>query len=86
MVTYTPETLERIEEARRERLSRLASRAAHFATEADPVHSGGYIVRNQRVPGRVEVVNAAGDCSCRRFAIWRRCKHAALVETRYGIR
>lgn len=86
MVTFTPETQARIEADRRERTSRLASQASHLQTEEDSMHAGGYIVRNPRVPGRIEVVSPTGECSCRQFTVWGRCKHAALVEERYGIR
>lgn len=70
---------ERIREAHRERTARLATRAAHYQIE---VEAGGYIVRNPRVPGRIEVVSTDGVCSCGQWAIWHRCKHAAIVETR----
>lgn len=81
--TITPEVQDRIETERRECVSRLARQASHFET-APEVVTGGHVVRNPRIPGRVEVVNRAGECTCRRFAVRGRCKHAALVEEWHG--
>lgn len=74
-------TLARIEAARRDTVARLAGQARHFTVERDPLTSG-WIVRNPRIPATIELVGENGACSCLRFRIWGRCKHAALVETR----
>jgi len=73
-------TLARIAAARRETVARLAAQARHFTVERDELTSG-WIVRNPRIPGTIELVTVDGACSCRRFRVWGRCKHAALVET-----
>jgi len=82
-VTITPEALQRIEVDRRERSRRLALQASHFETAPDAI-TGGHVVRNPRIPGRIEVVNTSGECSCRRFTLWGVCRHSALVEQRHG--
>ena len=67
-----------IEERRRSALQRLAKQYPQFVAEADPV-SGGYIVRNRLVPGRVTIVTAGGECSCTRYRLFDLCKHVAAV-------
>lgn len=81
--TFTPETYRRIDEARQEQVMRLATRAAHMTVERDRL-TGGWIVRNPRIPGTIELVSGAGDCSCRQYRTWGRCKHAARVEQLHG--
>lgn len=50
-----------------------------LSAEPDPVKPGGWIVRNEATPHRIELVNAEGCCSCIGFAVQGYCKHAALV-------
>jgi len=71
--------LARIEAARRETVARLAVRARHFNVERDPLTSG-WIVRNPRIPGRIELVSEDGARTCQHYRMWDRFKHAALVE------
>jgi hypothetical protein len=77
---FSEEVLRRIDVAERERASRLAAKADHFTIEPDHVKPGGWIVRNPRIPGRIELVNAEGCCTCNYYRIWDRCKHSALVQ------
>jgi hypothetical protein len=79
MNTNTPDTLQRIEQARREQVTRLASRAHHFTVTPDTI-TGGWLVRNPKIAGTVELVHPDGSCSCRMYRLWGRCKHAARVE------
>lgn len=83
-LTYTPATLERIEAERRERVSRLASEGRAYTVTPDHVLPGAFLVRSATLPGVVQIVTADGRCSCRRYAVWGRCKHAAVVEARSG--
>jgi hypothetical protein len=62
----------------RERLERMARKAAPYF-ELEPEESGSTIVRRPFVPGRIEIVDRNGQCSCPRYRVWGRCKHAALV-------
>lgn len=79
-VTLTPRALQRVEEQQREHLARLAAQAAHYVATPDPLTPGGWIVRNPKVPYRIELVNDQGQCTCRHYRLWDRCKHAALVS------
>jgi hypothetical protein len=81
VVTFTDEAMARIDANRRETISRLASRAEHFTAEPDAVRPGGWVVRNTHVPYRIFLVNQFGQCNCRQYQLWDRCKHAALVTT-----
>lgn len=83
-ITYTAATLARIEQQRRERVTRLASGARHFIVTPDHVIPGAWIVRNPKIPGLVEIVLADGSCSCRRSQLWGTCKHAARVAELHG--
>lgn len=85
MVATLPNEAMILEERRRETLSRLARRYPQFHAEPDPV-SGGHIVRNEKVPGRVTVVDAQGRCSCARGRLFDICKHIAAVEALGGAR
>jgi hypothetical protein len=76
----THEAMARAEQMRLESLSRLAAKADHFTIEPDHVKPGGWIVRNPKIPGRIELVNAEGRCTCNYYRIWDRCKHSALVQ------
>jgi hypothetical protein len=67
-----------IEELQRERLERMARKAAPYF-ELEPEERGSTIVRRPFVPGRIEIVDRDGHCSCSRYAVWGRCRHAALV-------
>lgn len=64
---------------RRESLSRLARQYPHYVAELDTV-TDGWIVRNVNVPGRVELVNDRGECSCRYGRVFGVCRHIAAVE------
>lgn len=66
-------------ERRQEALSRLARQYPQFHAEPDPL-TGGWLVRNEHVPGRITLVSAEGECSCRQGRLWDRCKHLAAVE------
>lgn len=83
MLTLSAVAQERADRMRQDDLERLARQALHFTTERDTI-SPGWIVRNPKVPGRVELVNDHGECSCRRFQLWSICKHAAIVAYRHG--
>lgn len=67
-----------IEERRRSALQRIRRQYPQFIAEADPV-SGGYIVRNAKIPGRAVLVDPDGVCNCRRYRLFDLCKHAAAV-------
>ena len=41
--------------------------------------NGQYIARQPDRPGECELVEAH-DCTCRRFRVWRRCEHTAMVR------
>jgi hypothetical protein len=82
VVTFTDEAMARIDTMRRETVSRLASRATHFTVERDTVRPGSWVVRNPYVPYRIFLVNQRGQCNCRQYQLWDRCKHSALVECR----
>ena len=49
-----------------------------FVAERDDI-TGGWVVRNEHVPGRVALVTD-DQCSCRQGAVWGICKHIAAVE------
>ena len=83
-IQHTPATLQRIETERRERVSRRASQGRHFQVEPDHIVPGAFLVRNPKIPGTVEIVTAAGECSCRRYRVWGACRHAARVEEPQG--
>lgn len=83
IATLTTDTLQRIETERRETVERLARQAAHLEVTRDTM-TAGWIVRNPKIPGCVEIVTEDGRCSCHRFQLWDRCKHAARVEVLYG--
>lgn len=84
VAVFTDEAMARIDQLQLERTARLSRKADHFTVSPDPVKEGGWIVRNPRVPHRIELVDAQGRCTCRPYAVWGACKHAALVETRKG--
>lgn len=54
-----------------------------MTVERDTI-TGGWLVRNPRIPGTVEIVHPDGSCSCRKYRTWGRCKHAAIVAERHG--
>jgi hypothetical protein len=81
----TPSVQQRIDEQQRETISRLASRAHHFTAEPDPIKLGGWILSNPKILGRIELVTVDGHCTCRQYALFDRCKHAAIVGTRQGL-
>lgn len=83
-VVFTDEAMARIDQLQHERVARMARKAEHFEISPDPVKDGAWIVRNPRVPHRIELVDQNGRCSCHQFRVWGRCKHAALVATRKG--
>lgn len=84
MVTLSIEAQVRVMIDQAERTERLARQALHFTTERDPLGQG-WLVRNPKIPGTVELVSPQGHCSCRRYRLWDCCKHAALVEVRHGL-
>lgn len=82
VVVFTDEAMQRLEQLQLERTARLASKADHFTVSPDPKREGGWIVRNPKVPYRIELVDQEGRCTCSQYRLWDRCKHAALVATR----
>lgn len=80
----THEAMQRLDALLQERTTRLARKADHFEVSPDTVHPGAWIVRNPRVPYRIEIVDQEGRCSCSHYRMWDRCKHSALVATRKG--
>lgn len=83
-VVFTDEAMQRIEEARRERASRLAREGNGLEVSPDHVLPGAWIVRDPARPGIVHIVTAGGRCSCQRYRVWDRCPHVARVEELYG--
>lgn len=83
-IRYTPEVMARIEEARRERVARLAREGGPYDVAPDHVLPGAWIVRDRQLPGIVNIVTADGSCSCQRSRIWGNCPHAARVAELHG--
>lgn len=80
---FTDEAMQRIEAMRREQTARLAAQGHHLTVERDTL-TQGWIVRDPRVQGSVEIVTDSGACSCRRHRTWGRCEHVARVGELYG--
>jgi len=64
--------------------ARLAAQGQHLETERDTI-TGGWIVRNPRIPGRCHIVTPDGACTCRHYRLWDRCKHSAVIATRHDM-
>lgn len=77
MVTTMP-AVDMLQIRRQEAIERLARQCPQFVAEHDDV-GGGWLVRNERVLGRTELV-INGQCSCLRGKVFAICKHIAAVE------
>jgi len=77
----------RIETERQETTARLARLAIAHGIELEEETPTRFVAWQQDRPGECELVTlrtSSVECTCRRYRVWHRCEHAALVASLHG--